>query len=276
MYLWKAWHDCRARVVLYILVALSIGVLCGLDIITWANYNTIWMAVPGLHRLVQSNDFRMDITFNALHWMVSGWSLSMAFISGAEFNWEVGGYGMTLALLAGLILGGTGVGREYGADTMNFVLTRPCARRNFILTDWLVGLTAMVIILSALVLPLLPFLAAVHAKGPGNVLAALPALWVMGAAIYGLSHFTTLVTGSASKGMILSVATFLTYFFLPTALHEWWHTDTLLRAVEWTLRGFRYDAWPLSPFDWGATVFWLALAAGFLGASLAWVKFREV
>ncbi|MGA2077637.1 MAG: hypothetical protein ABSH52_29455 [Terriglobia bacterium] len=276
MYLWKAWHACRARVVLYIGVALSIGVLCGLDIITWANYNTIWMAVPGLHRLVQSNDFRMDITFHALHWTVAGWSLTSAFISGVDFDWEVGGFGMTLVLLTGLILGSTGVGREYGADTMSFVLTRPCARRNFILTDWLVGLTAMVIILSGLVLPLLPFLAAVHAKGSGNVLAALPALWVMGAAIYGLSHFTTLVTGSASKGMILSVATFLTYFFLPTALHEWWHSDALLRAAEWTLAPFKYGAWPLSAFEWGATTFWLALAAGFLGASLAWIKFREV
>jgi len=261
---------------LYILVALSIGVLCGLDIITGANYNTIWMALPRLHRFVRSYDFSMDITFNALHWVVAGWSLSGAFISGAAFNWEVGGYGITLALLSGLILGSTGVGREYGADTMSFVLTRPSARRNFILTDWLVGLTAMVIILSGLVLPLLPFLAAVHAKGPGNILAALPALWVLGAAIYGLSHFTTLVTGSASKGMVLSVATYLTYFFLPTALHEWWHSDALLRAAEWTLAPFKRGAWPLSAFDWGATAFWLALAAGFLAASLAWIKFREV
>jgi hypothetical protein len=101
-------------------------------------------------------------------------------------------------------------------------------------------------------------------------------LWVLGAAIYGLSHFSTLVAGSASKGLILSVATVLTYYFLPTALHEWWHTDTLLRATDWTLRGFRYGAWPLSAFDWSVTAFWLAAAVGFLGASLAWIRFREV
>ena len=134
----------------------------------------------------------------------------------------------------------------------------------------------MVIILSGLAFPVLPFLCAIHAKGPGNVLAGLPPLWVLGAAVYGLAHFTTLVTGSASGGLTLSVATLLTYGFLPTALNEWWHTNALLKAVDWTLRPLEYGAWPLSPFDWSAIAFWLAVAAGFLGASIAWIRWREV
>jgi hypothetical protein len=72
------------------------------------------------------------------------------------------------------------------------------------------------------------------------------------------------------------VATVLTYSFLPTALHEWWHADALLRATEWTLRAFKHGSWPLSPFDWSVMAFWLAVAAGFLGASVAWIRFREV
>jgi hypothetical protein len=134
----------------------------------------------------------------------------------------------------------------------------------------------LVIVLSGLAFPVLPFLYAIHAKGPGIVLAGLPALWVLGAAVYGLAHFTTLVTGSASKGLILSVATLVTYSSLPTALNEWWHIDALLKAVEWTLRPLEYGAWPLSPFDWSATALWLAVAAGFLGASIAWIRWREV
>jgi hypothetical protein len=172
-------------------------------------------------------------------------------------------------------LGASSTGREYGAGTMNFVLTRPCSRRNFILTDWTVGLTAMVIIVGGLALGALPFLFLIHAKDPGNVLAGLPLLWIWGAAIYGLSYFTTLVAGSAPKGLILSVATVSMYSGLPTALHEWWHKDALLRAREWTLRGFKLGAWR-SPFDWSVAAFWLAVAAGFLAASLAWIRWREV
>jgi hypothetical protein len=263
MYLWKAWHDCRARIGLYILASVSIGVLCGLEAVTWANWHTYWMTLyrppraVGPRSVFLNYDFYMDITFSMLYRAVLQ-------------------YGQIGVLLAGLSLGASSTGREYGAGTMNFVLTRPAPRENFVLTDWTVGLTAMVIIVSGLAFPLLPCLCLIHAKGPGNVLAGLPALWVLGAAIYGLSHFTTLVAGSASKGLTLSVATVLTYSFLPTALYEWWHTDALLRATEWTLRGLAYGSWPLSPFDWSVTAFWLAVAAGFLGASVAWIRFREV
>jgi ABC-type transport system involved in multi-copper enzyme maturation permease subunit len=274
MYLWKAWHDCRARVILYTLAALSIGVLLGLEVEGWANFHAYFMMLPGVHR---NQWFYFDdfyITFTALHQALGYYGTWMhAFY---EPRWVALGYGPLAMLLAGLSLGASGVGKEYGAQTMNFVLSRPSQRRNFVLVDWVVGLTAVVIIPSALTFPLLPFLFSVHAKGPGNVLGGLPVLWVLGAAIYGLSYFTTLVTGSAAKGLTLSAAALLTYDFLPAALHEWWHTDLLLRAVEWTLRGLEDDAWPLSPFAWGSAVFWLALAAGLLGASLAWIRFREV
>jgi ABC-type transport system involved in multi-copper enzyme maturation permease subunit len=256
MYLWKAWHDSRSRVVIYILAAVSVGMLFGLDLMSWANWHAYWMTLAPV-RLRSSFNFDMEVTFYTLDWLVLD-------------------YGPIAVLLVGLSLGASSVGREYGAGTMNFVLTRPSRRKNFVLTDWTLGLTAMVIILSGLAFPVVPFLCLVHAKGPGNVLAGLPALWVLGAAIYGLSHFATLVAGSAAKGLILSAATIMTYSFLPTALNEWWHADALLRATDWTLRAFKGGSWPLSPFDWSVTAFWLAVAAGFLGASLAWIRFREV
>jgi len=273
--------------VVYILAALSLGVLNGLGVISAANYHAYFMLYLRPHlsgplviqRIISSSqyysDFHMDITLVALTTAVLRFPRNMASAI-MLLNWGFVGYGPTAALLASLGLGATSVGREYGAGTMNFALTRPEPRRNFILTDSMVGLTAMVIILGGLAFPLLPFLCVVHAKGPGNILAGLPAMWALGAAIYGLSQFTTLVAGSAPKGLILSVAAISTYLFLPNALHEWWHTDELFRAFEWTLRPFEYGAWPLSPFDWGATGFWLALAAGFLGASVAWIRYREV
>ncbi len=275
MYLWKTWHDSRTRVVIYILAALCLGLLHGLDVISAANWHiTLRNLKP--HYLfgspIYNFDFNTEAATSALTWAVLGFRRNTF----PGVMWSFIGHGAIALLLASLSLGVSGVGREYDADTMSFVLTRPCSRMKFIFTDWAVGLTGMVIIVSGLAFPLVPFLCVVHAQGPGNVLGGLPALWVLGAAVYGLSHFMTLVAGSASKGLILSMATILTYYFLPNALHEWWHADALLRATRWTMKPLEFGAWPLSPFDWGPTGFWLAAAACFLGASVAWIKFREV
>ena len=278
MHLWKAWHDCRSRIVLYVLATVSIAVLSGLQAVTWANINDAYLMMHPYGRVSFYTpfftDFRMNIPFYALR----GDAIGYFGIDEITYVFHVGvlGYGPIVLLLTSLSLGAGSVGREYGAGTMTFVLTRPGQRWKFILTDWVVGLTGMVIILGGLAFPVVPFLCAIYAKSPGNVLACLPALWVVGAAIYALSHFTTLVAGSGSRGLVLSVAAILTYFFLPNTLHEWWHTDALLRATQWTLRPFAFGAWPLSPFDWGAIGFWLAVTAGLLGASVAWIRFREV
>jgi ABC-type transport system involved in multi-copper enzyme maturation permease subunit len=156
---------------------------------------------------------------------------------------------------------------------MHFVLTRPVARRNFIFTDWTIGLTAIVIVVGGLAFGVLPFLCFIHARGPGNVLIGLPGLWALGAAIYGLVSFATLVAGSAPRGLVLSVAAVLTYSFLPTALNEWWHVNTLLSARDWTLQILSDDS---GHFHWSVIAFWLAGAVGFLGVSVAWIRYREV
>ena len=253
MYLWKTWHDSRTRVVVYILAALSVGLLFGLDVVSWVNWHTWWLTDRAMH--ARNNwDFYADLPFDLLRWQVIG-------------------YGEVAALLAGLSLGVSGVGREYGAGTMHFVLTRPGARRSLVFTDWITGLTAMVIAVGALAYGALPFLWFVHARGPGNVLIGLPGLWAMGAAIFGLASFTTLVAGSAAKGLVLSVAAVLTYFLLPTALDEWWHVDALIKAQDWTLQILSVDS---CHFHWSVTAFWLAAAASFLGASVFWIHFREV
>jgi len=268
------------------LAAVSIGLLSGLEVVSSANFHAFLMASMAFQRPAGvslavfnryfNSDFYMYITFSALRGFVGyGRPLDIATFVAGDWAFLVA-YGLTPALLVSLTLGTTTIGREYDARTMDFVLTRPAPRRSYIFTDWTVGVTAMVIIVSGLVFPVFPFLYMIHAKGPGNVLGSLPGLWVLGAAVYGLSQFTTLVAGSAPKGLILSLATVFTYSLLPVALHEWWHTDALLRLTDWTLRPFDYWAWPLSPFDWGATAFWLAVAAVFLGLSVLWIRFREV
>jgi len=250
MYLWKAWRDTRSRLALYSLAGVALGVLCGSDVLASANYRHLWHANGRW-------DFDSLIFSGELYW------LEMV--------------GLAAALFTGLLLGATSVGRAYGEGAMSFVLTRPAARRNLVLVDWTVGLTGVVISLSGLVYVVYPFLSYVEVRGPGNILGILPALWLVGAAVFGLAHFTTLVGGSLGKGLILSVAVVLSYGFFPSVLQDWWHVDFLSKPVDWTFRILEcHRSWPFGPFEWTGMFFWLAVTVGFFAASVAWIRYREV
>lgn len=255
MYRWKAWRDCRSRVAIYSAAALAVGFLWGLDFLA-DEWNHAYWVVEVPKAVLGRWDFRSNLTLGATS--------------------TVSIYGCYFALLPALILGATSVGREYSAGAMPFLLTRPCRRRSFVFGDWITGTTAIVILPGLLTLGLVPFLLFVRAAGPGNVFTVLPGLWTVAFAIYGLSHFCTLLAGHTAKGLILSTAIIVTYLWLPTALNEWWHIGSPLAATNWTLRMFDWD-WPyLLEFHWVLVFFWLALAGGLLAASMALIRNREV
>ena len=71
MYQWKAWHDSRARITLYILAALSGGILFGLNVIADANLHGYWAVLYAASRRRFLNyDFCMDLPFWMLDWVV--------------------------------------------------------------------------------------------------------------------------------------------------------------------------------------------------------------
>jgi hypothetical protein len=257
MYRWKAWRDSRSRVAVYFAAALAIGVLCGLSLLTDVRWHEYWVLMEP--RVVTGRwDFHLEMTF---------WGMAPA-----------KDYGEYFAVLAAVILGIMSVGRELSAGTMPFLLTRPCRRSSFVLADWLIGLSTVVIIPGLMVLVMIPCLVAAHAAGPGNAFTTLPGAWAVAAAVYGLTYFCTLLAGHSAKGLILSVAAILTYLWLPTALNEWWHIGTLLAAQEWTLNSFGGWWWwqGARNLQWAPLFFWLALACGFLVASTVVIRKREV
>src|SRR3990172_1622800 len=106
---------------------------------------------------------------------------------------------------------------------MPFLLTRPARRRSFVWTDWQLGMTQMVAISAMMLLGAIPFLVYTSRAYVGRSWPLLPGCVVLASALYGLTHFMTVLTGSSMKGLSAAVAAVLFYMFLPGALDEWWH-----------------------------------------------------
>jgi len=101
---------------------------------------------------------------------------------------------------------------------------------------------------------------------------------VLGAALYGLSHFTTALSGSSMKGLSASAAVILFYELLPGALKEWWRLSGPLKFRDWSLNLWEDKSGVYAPFTlhgW-PMLMWLLLALAFLLLSQFVLKWREV
>ena len=59
---------------------------------------------------------------------------------------------------------------------------------------------------------------------------------LLGAVLYGLTHFTTALVGSSMKGLSASAAVILFYKLLPGAFEDWWHLSGPPRFRDWSLK----------------------------------------
>jgi hypothetical protein len=186
----------------------------------------------------------------------------------AAWEWGVVWYAEILfpmAVWVALSLGAVSVGREYRSGAMPFLLTRPASRRAFVWTDWSLGLVQMTVILAMMLVGLASVLRSI---GNDYVWLGFPQLLecvVLGAALYGLAHFTTALVGSSMKGLSVSVAVILIYELLPGALQEWWRLDGPVKFRDWSLNlwgqapgitdPFTLHGWPM--------LMWLMVALAF-------------
>ena len=258
MYAWKCWHDSRDRVILYALASLAIGLMFGAIVL--AQYRW-WLS------------FALGRHSRAMHWY---WDP----VRGA---WDWGLY-MTedwlyLAVLwVAVILGAVSVGREYRSGAMPFLLTRPASRKAFVWTDWCQGMAEMTIILAMTLLGVVLVLCRISRDYVWLSFPPLLGCVVLGAALYGLSHFTTALSGSSMKGLSASAAVILFYELLPGALKEWWRLSGPLRFRDWSLNLWEHEASVYDPFTlhgW-PMLMWLLLALAFLLLSQFVLKWREV
>jgi hypothetical protein len=257
MYAWKCWHDSRDRVILYAAASLAIGLMFGA--IALAQYH-IFLSY-------------------AWEWSLRprGWYWNPALLA-----WDWGLYltEATLfraALWVGLILGAVSVGREYRSGAMPFLLTRPASRKVFVWTDWSVGLAQMTAIVAMMLGGTVSVLCAVSTDYVWLSFPQLLECLLLGAVLYGLSHFTTALMGSSMKGLSASAAVILFYELLPGAFEDWWHLSGPLRFRDWSLKlwedkpgvndPFTLHGWPM--------LMWLLVALAFPLLSQFILEWRE-
>jgi len=255
MYAWKCWRDSRDRVILYAAASLAVGILTGTTISSWYRVQVAW---------------EWFVRPRNQGWNPALWAWSSGMISLDEFL-------SPAALWAALSLGAVSVGREYGSGAMPFLLTRPASRKAFVWMDWGLGLTQMAAILTMMVVGILPFLGYTSRAYVWRSWPLLPGCLVIGAALYGLTHFATALTGSSMKGLSATAAAILVYLLSPGALDEWWHFSTPLKFKNWSLNVSAWDwhndrfilhGWPL--------LMWLLVALAFPLLSQFVLERREV
>lgn len=183
---------------------------------------------------------------------------------------------LPIAIWAALALGATSVGREYGSGTMAFVLTRPQSRWRIVWDDWMLGVAEICIILSMVTIGMTPFLALTSRIYLGLSGALLPGALAVGACLYGLTQFLTMLTGSSMKGTSATVAAILFYLFLPSALDEWWHIKWPQKVVDLSLSIFDHDWYRLLFPSWEVTILWALVALIFPLLSQWLIEKREV
>ena len=255
MYLWKSWHDSRHRIVLYAGACMAIGAMIGLDVFGWYIRDVAWIAASTNPRIKLLNP--------------SPWAWSLGMSAQTEFM-------LPIVIWAALALGATSAGREYGSGAMAFVLTRPQSRWRIVWGDWLLGVSEICIILSMLTMGMTPFLFLTSRIYVGFNGALIPGALAVGACLYGLTQFLTMLTGSSMKGTSAAVASILFYLFLPSALDDWWHIKWPQKVVDLSLSVFEEEWYRLQLPSWGVTILWAMLALIFPLLSQWLIERREV
>lgn len=255
MYHWKCWHDSRDRLVLYGGAGLMVTALIGLD--TWEAYE-FWMAWWPI-----SGNRWLRLWDPAL----SSWSRGMNLTAGLSLD---------AAIWLALVFGFTSVGREYGAGTMAFVLTRPQKRWRIVWDEWLLAVAEICIVLSMLIIGIAPFLYMINKTCARFAGLILPGALAMAACLYGLTQFFTLLTGSGARGLSATVAAALFYIFLPGALNDWWHIGWPLKVTSMSFSIFDVN-WDEMQFPPGEiALLWAVVALIFPFLSQWLMEQREV
>ena len=248
MYAWKCWHDSRDRVILYAVACLALGVIFGM--IALARYR-MWVSYDLTYNL-HARHFRQWY-WDPVRW---AWDWGLNMTERALFP---------AALWVALSLGAVSVGREYHPGAMPFLLTRPASRKAFVWTDWSLGLAQMTIILAMMLVGVGSVLCAISHDYVWLIIPRLLGCVVLGAALYGLTHFMTSLAGSSMRGLSASVAVILFYNLLPGALNEWWHLSGPLKFRDWSLEFWDYESGVNDPFTlhgW-PMLMWLLVALAF-------------
>lgn len=180
MYFRKCWRDARMTLLLYFILT-----MCG----------ALYAVVP------QAATAHPD----------GGWSLVTGGTPQRIVHMWNGGltvlalFGVFLGVLAGLGLGASGAGGEFPGGTLEYLFTRPRARRYFLWTGWLAGMSQLLAVF--LVNTIVGALALLYVCGDPltwRIVLLVPLSLTAAAVSYGLACFLTVLCRDGRLGLNLS------------------------------------------------------------------------
>jgi ABC-type transport system involved in multi-copper enzyme maturation permease subunit len=249
MYIWKCWRESRGRIITFLILLVSTGVL-----FAWLAATLPRGSGDGAPRMTAADAWRG--TLLTLGSMIVGF--------------------------AGLGLGASGIGEEFEQGTVEFLLTRPRRRRYFVWTGWATGAAALFIMIALDVLASFVTLAyATEFAANWKLLVVIVPLFVFGAVVYSLTYFMTALLKNGRAGLSTSLGLFVLYCLLPVALNLPWVVDFLHRRINLptpvdVLLASKWATLPGAHFPLVTTVGWCLVALAFPLAAQFFFERAEV
>lgn len=248
MYFWKCWRESRAQFIAGLVVIVAI--CCS-------------FAIP-------------VAKFGSPEMVKAGVSPSIAQVWSSVTRMILGAWGSMLILIFGLVLGSTGLGKEFDRRTVSFLFTRPRYRRYWVWTGWSAGVSELVVVALlgvGITSGLLVFLTGHFYTW--RVLAVVPGLALGGAVAYGLTCFMAVVTRSGRQGLSYAIGILFVAIMVPGMARYFWNIDMpslwnfMIAMCEWA-------AATAHSFPFGALILWTIVALAFPLAAQLLVERAEV
>jgi ABC-type transport system involved in multi-copper enzyme maturation permease subunit len=248
MYFWKCWRESRIQ---FVVGAVVLVALCSFLTVAVARFGGPNSMRGGVHPPV-----------------AQAWSTAVEIV--------LGGWASFLSLVWGLVLGSTGLGKEFDDLTVDFLFTRPRRRRHWVWVGWQVGVADLSVMAFAAVgttCGILAYLTGhVHTWRP---FAAILPLAIGGTVAYGLSYFTTVVTRSGRQGLSYGIGILLIALLLPRAISYYWEIR-MPSVLDFMMTACKWAAGTAKDFPFGGLVFWIVVALLFPVAAQAALERVEV
>jgi ABC-type spermidine/putrescine transport system permease subunit I len=219
VFFWNCWMRNRFRLVAYLVLGCALILL-----------GTLPVTIKSVHG----------------HWV---W-VHPRTVSDAEDAWRFGFEHVALAMIFLLLfsaadLGSLGVGESATRKEYDFLLTRPRARRHFVWTAWLAGLTQLCLL--ALV-PLAVAMATLYAETsqlcPDRLWLLILGAFELSLLVFSAAFALSLATGSSRNGFELIFSLLVVYYAVKQVMGGFW--------LVLSLRMFR-NSYAMGAYDWLVT-----------------------
>lgn len=248
MYLWKCWRESRMQ---FIVGVVALAALCSFFTVVAVRFGR-----PG----ATGTEAPLSVA--------RAWSSAAVVV--------LGGWASFLIIVWGLILGSMGLGVEFERLTADFLFTRPRRRKYWVWVGWPAGMLELSTIVFSAVAATFTTLAFLTGHVyTWRLLAAVPALVIGGAVVYGLTYFLTVVARSGRQGLNYAIGILLVTLLVSYAAGYYWEVH-VPSVWGFTIASCNWAVGITETFPFDGVFLWVAVALAFPLAAQVLVERTEI